>query len=176
MPNQENKEKVQKIEEDLEKTKAFFLADYSGLNVNAQQELREKVREAGGSLKVTKNTLLKIALKNQGYDISKLEENLQGPNIALFAIDNPIAPLKVITEFAKKHKKPEIKTGILEKEVLSLTKIEQLASLPSKQELLTKLVRGIQSPVYGLVNTLQGNNRKLIYALNTIKDKMDKSE
>ncbi len=171
MPNKKNIEEVKNLEEQLEKIQALFIANYTGLDVKAQQELRAKVKEAGGYLKVTKNTLLKIALKNKGFDVESLSEVLTNQNITLFATDDPISPLKAVVEFAKEHEKPEVKAGFLGKEVLSLDKIKQLASLPSKDELIVKLIRTIQGPTYGLVNVMVAPTRNLVYALSAIKDK-----
>ena len=171
MPNKKNLEEVKKLEEQLDQIQALFIANYTGIDVKAQQELRAKVKEAGGYLKVTKNTLLKIALKNKGFDVDAIADALTNQNITLFATDDPVSPLKVVVEFAKEHEKPEIKAGFLGQEVLSLDKIKQLASLPSKDELIVKLIRTIQGPVYGLVNVMVAPTRNLIYALNAIKDK-----
>ncbi len=171
MPNQKNLEEVKKLEEQLDQVQALFLANYSGLKVKDQQELRAKVKEAGGYLKVTKNTLLKIALKNKGFEVETLSEALTNQNITLFATDDPIAPLKAVVDFAKEHEKPEVKAGFLGKEVLSAVKISQLASLPSKDELIAQLMRTIRGPLSGLVNVMVAPTRNLVYALNAIKDK-----
>lgn len=173
MPNKKNLSEVKKIEEQLDNTQALFLADYTGLDVKAQNELREKVKEAGGELKVTKNTLLKLALKNKNIDADTISEELTGQNITLFATDDPIAPLKVVVEFAKEHDKPKIKAGILGKEIISMEKITQLASLPSKAELIATLIRQIQAPISGIVNVLSAPTRNLVYALNALKDKKE---
>ncbi len=173
MPNQKNLEEVKNLEQQLDQVQALFLANYSGLSVKDQQELRAKVKEAGGYLKVTKNTLLKIALKNKGFDVETLSEALTNQNITLFATDDPVAPLKVMVEFAKEHEKPEVKAGFLGKEALPLEKITQLASLPSKDELIAKLMRTIQGPMSGLVNVLSAPTRNLVYALNAIKEKKE---
>lgn len=173
MPNKKNLSEVKKIEEQLDNTQALFLADYTGLDVKAQNELREKVREAGGELKVTKNTLLKLALKNKNVDADIISEELTGQNITLFATDDLVAPLKVVVEFAKEHDKPKIKAGILGKEIISMEKITQLASLPSKAELIATLIRQIQAPISGIVNVLSAPTRNLVYALNALKDKKE---
>lgn len=171
MPNKKNTKEVKNLEESLNNVKALFIADYSGLDVKSQQELREKVKEAGGELKVTKNTLLKIALKNKGFDIDSMTESLEGQNITLLANSDAISPLKVIVEYAKNNEKPVIKAGFLGKEQLSLTSIKSLSELPSKSELLARLIGQIQAPVYGIVNVLTAPARNLVYALNAIKEK-----
>lgn len=170
MPSNKNQQALTDIEAKIDSAKAIFLASYSGLSVKDQQTLRAKVKEAGGELKVTKNTLMKLALKNRGIDTESIASELEGHNITLYAGDDPVSPLKVIVDFARDNEKPVLKTGLLGKEILSLEKIEQLASLPSKLELIAKLIGQIQAPIYGFVNILSGPTRSLVYALSAIRD------
>jgi large subunit ribosomal protein L10 len=173
MPNQKNLSEVKELEAKLAESSAVFLADYAGLTVKAQGELRNAVRAAGGDLRVSKNRLLKIALKNSGYDTDALQAELTGPNLTLFAANDAVSPLKALVEFAKANEleKPSIKTGVLGKEILSITKIKQLASLPGKNELIAKLMYTIKGPLSGMVNVLAAPARDLVYALNAIKEK-----
>lgn len=173
MPNTKNKSEVKALEEKLAGSSAVFFADYAGLTVKAQGQLRAKVREAGGDLRVAKNRLLKIAMKNSGYETDALSEHMLGPNITLFTGNDPVAPLKALVDFAKASEieKPAIKAGVLGKEVLSMEKVKQLASLPSKAELIAKLLYTIKAPVSGIVNVLAAPTRNLVYALSAIKDK-----
>jgi large subunit ribosomal protein L10 len=173
MPNTKNKTEVKALEEKLVGASAVFLADYAGLTVKAQGQLRDKVRAAGGDLRVTKNRLLKIAMKNNGYDTDAVSSELLGPNITLFTSSDPVAPLKALVEFAKSNEleKPTIKAGYLGKDVLSLDKVKQLAALPSKNELIAKLLYVIKAPATGLVNVLSAPTRNLVYALAAIKEK-----
>lgn len=176
MPNKKNVEEVKQLEEKLAGSTAVFLADYAGLTVQAQGELRAQIRAAGGELKVSKNRLLKIALKNQGYDTDALAPELLGPNLTLFTMDDPATPLKALVEFAKGNEleKPAIKAGVLGKNVLSLTKVKQLASLPGKSELIAQLMYTIKAPISGMVNVMAAPTRNLVYALNAIKESKSK--
>lgn len=173
MPNKKNVSEVKVLEEKLAGSSAVFFADYAGLTVKAQGTLRNAVRAAGGELKVTKNRLLKIAMKNKGYDTDAIASELVGPNVTLFTGNDPVAPLKALVDFAKANEmeKPTIKAGVLGKEVLSITKVKQLASLPSKGELIAKLLYTIKAPLSGMVNVLAAPTRNLVYALAAIKDK-----
>ncbi len=173
MPNTKNIASVKELEGKLETASAVFLADYAGLSVKAQSELRRKVREAGGELSVAKNSLLKIALKNKGYDVDTLSAELTGPNLTLFTTSDAVAPLKALVEYAKGTEllKPTIKGGYLGKEILSLEKVKQLAALPSKAELVAKLLGTLTNPARNLVGVLSAPMRNFVYALSAIKDK-----
>lgn len=170
MPSQKNLDEVKSLESAIADSSAVYLADYAGLSVNDQVELRAKVREAGGELKIAKNRLLSIAMKNRGLNPDDLGDNLTGPNITLFAGEDAVAPLKALVEFAKDHEKPSVKIGLLGQELLSMEKLTQLAKLPSKAELIARLIGQIQAPVRGIVNVLSAPSRNLVYALSAIKD------
>lgn len=177
MPNTKNIAEVKELTSQLESAQAVYLADYAGLSVNDQVELRARVEEAGGHLRVTKNRLLKLALdKHLGGLPREAEDFLRGPNITLFAGADAIAPLKAVVEFAKgtESEKPALKTGFLGTELLSLDKIKQLATLPSKQELIGKLLGTLTNPARNLVGVLAAPTRDLVYALAAIKDNKSK--
>lgn len=173
MPNQKNITEVNKLEEKIGSSQAVFIAEYQKLDSAAQADLRAKVIAAGGELQVTKNTLLKIAAKNHGIDVDKVSNEFEGPTITLFATNDAVAPLKAVVDFAKnmESEMPRVKVGFLNKEILTVEKVKQLANLPSKLELLGKLIGQIQAPVYGMVNILAAPTRNLVYALNAIKEK-----
>ena len=173
MPNQQNIQAVAELVAKLDKVSAVFLADYAGLKVSEQVALRDLVRAQGGTLTVAKNSLLKIALTNKGYDISALAKELTGPNLTLLANTDAVAPLKAMVEFATAHDKnlPRVKAGILGKEILSITKVMQLASLPSKNELIAKLLNTLSNPAANLVRVLSAPMRNFVYALSAISKK-----
>lgn len=172
MPSQKNVLEVKALEESLDAAKGVFLADYAGLSVNEQVDLRNKVRSAGGELKISKNSLLKLALDKKGLKTDEIAKELTGPNITLIAVEDVVAPLKVLVEFAKnsEKEKPALKTGFLGSELLTLTKIKQLADLPTKTELIAKLMGTLTNPARNLVNVLSAPTRSLVYALNAIKE------
>lgn len=173
MPNQKNLAQVKALETKLEGIQALFLADYAGLTVKEQRLLRSQVKAAGGELVVAKNTLLKIALQNQGYDAASLTPELKGQKVTLFAPSDAVAPLKALVEFSKANEKelPKIKAGVLGKEVLTVQKIMQLANLPSKAELLSKLLGTLSNPARNLVGVLVAPTRNLVYAISAIQTK-----
>lgn len=173
MPNQQNIKAVAELVERLDKVQAVFIADYAGLTVKEQVELRNKVRAAGGSVTVAKNSLLKIAMTDRGYDFASIEKDLTGPNLTLLAESDAVAPLKALVEFAKGNDKnlPRVKAGILGKEVLSMDKVMQLSSLPSKAELIAKLLGTLSNPARNMVGILVAPMRSLVYALSAINKK-----
>lgn len=154
---------VQNLIEKLKQAKAVVLADYHGLKVSQMAELRQNVKKAGGEFEVVKNTLL-----NRAADETKIKidpEVLQGPTAVLWAYEDQIVPLKALMDFVKVNDLPKIKFGLLDQVVTPLERIKYLANLPTKEELKVKLVRTLQSPLYGLNNALSWNLRKLIYVL-----------
>lgn len=173
MPNKQNIKAVAELVTKLDKVQAIFIADYAGLTVKEQVELRDKVRAAGGSVTVAKNSLLKIAMTDKGYDFASIEKELTGPNLTMLAENDAVAPLKAMVEFAKTNEKnlPKVKAGILGKEVLSMEKVMQLAALPSKNELIAKLLGTLSNPARNMVGILVAPMRSLVYALSAINKK-----
>ena len=172
MPAKIKYELVDSLKEKLSKTKAIFVAEYRGMTVAQSTALRKKVREAGGELKVSKNTLFKIAMKETGF-AELPEEMTKGPNIYALCYDDPVAVAKVLKEYAndKTQKAFILKGGLLENQQLTLAQVMALADLPSKEVLLGQVVRTIAAPLSGLVNVLSGTMRNLVTCLAQIRDK-----
>ncbi|MGI6697868.1 MAG: 50S ribosomal protein L10 [Clostridiales bacterium] len=160
---------VNEIKEKFQRAEAVVLVDYRGLNVAEVTELRKRFREAGADYKVYKNTLMTRALTELG--IEGLNPYLTGPNAIALGYDDPVVPAKIISEFAKDHDKLEIKAGMISGKVIGAEGIKSLASLPSKEVLVAQVLGGLNAPITGLVNVLQGNIRNLVYALNAIAEK-----
>jgi len=178
MPSQKNLDQVNAIKTNLEKSQSFIIADYSGLNSADQTALRAKTKAAGGEFTVTKNRLISIVLKQRLTNLPEtLKKALQGPNAVVFGYTDSVAATKAVVEFAKDHDNLKIKIGLLvgqegnQDQILSADQIKSLAALPGKPELLAQLVGQLNAPLYGLVNVLSGNTRKLVYVLAAIKDK-----
>ena len=144
--NLENKKKiVAEIVEKLKASKATILVDYRGLDVAAVTELRKRLREAGVEFKVYKNTLVRRA--TQETDLTAIDEHLVGPTAIAFSNEDVVAPAKVLNNFAKENEALEIKTGIIEGNVVTLDEIKELAELPSREGLLAMLLSVLQAPV-----------------------------
>ena len=157
MPSQkileEKKQIVSSLAEQLKSAVSGVLVDYCGLTVEDDTELRNKLRAAGVEYKVIKNTLTRFAAKEVGFD--ELDPVLNGPTSLAVSYDDPVAPAKVIADFAKGNEKLEIKSGFLDGKVISLDEIKQLANTPSKDVLIAKIMGSLNSPISALVRTLQ---------------------
>jgi large subunit ribosomal protein L10 len=171
MPNIKNQQQLDKLKAAIKNSKAVVLANYSGLSVNDQNQLRSAIEEAGGSFSVTKNTLMSLALQDLLGELpADLINALQGPNATLFMIEDPVAPTKALVQFSNDHEeKPEIKIGIMDGEMLSTVQIKNLAKLPGREELLGMLVGQLNAPISGFAQVLRANLQNLVYALNAIK-------
>jgi large subunit ribosomal protein L10 len=170
---EQKKQIVADIKESLSRAQSVVVAEYRGLNVGEQTELRAKLRDAGAEMKVLKNTLVKRATDEHG--ITGLDSYLEGPTTWVFSIEDPVAASKIMMEYAKTHKKLVIKGGILEKKVIDAKGIEALASLPSREVLLAQVLAGMQAPLSGMVNVLQGPLRKFVYALEALRKEREEA-
>lgn len=171
MPTPEKEAVVKEIQERLERGKAMIVAEYRGLNVQKITQLRRSAREAGVEFKVYKNTLMARAATALG--ITGLQKYLEGPNAFAFSYEDPVAAAKVLAEFTKNNEELQLKCGLLEGKVISVDEVKSLAELPPREVLLASLLRGMQAPLSGLVNVLQGNIRKLVYVLSAIQEKKE---
>lgn len=165
-PSQYNQNRFGQITDKVAKATSIVVADYTGTTVKEQVALRAAIKKAGGEFVVIKNTLLNIAV---GKD--KLTDSLHGMNAAVFAYGDPVAPVKALFEFHKKSEKLTIKQGYMDDRVLSNEEVVALSKLPSKTELMAKLLMILNSPATGMVNVLNAGPRNLVYALNAIKEK-----
>lgn len=141
-------EKVQVVSEiatKLRESQTTVVADYRGLTVAQATELRKQLREAGVDFKVYKNSLTRLATAQE--NLTELDAQLTGPNAIAFSKDDVIAPAKVLADFAKKNPALEIKGGIIEGKVVGAEQIQALASLPSREGLLSMLLSVLQAPV-----------------------------
>lgn len=163
--------KVAELKDLLSSSKGAVLVDYCGLTVAEDTELRSKMREAGVKYMVAKNTFIRIAAKEVG--VEGLDSYLEHNTAVAFSAEDPVAPAKILNDFSKDHKALEIKAGILDGKVIALDEVKALAELPSRDELLAKLVGSMQAPISGLVNVLQGTIRNFVYTLEAVRQKKE---
>lgn len=167
MPNLEEKQKiVDSIKQKIEGSKGIVLADYRGLTVSQVTGLRVELRNAGIEYRVLKNTMVRRAANEVGLE--GLDEFLEGPTALAFSPD-PVAPAKILMEYSKKNKNLKIKAGVVEGKVVGPEKVKDLADLPSREVLLSKVLAGMQAPLQGMVNVLQAPIRQFGYALEEVR-------
>ena len=136
---------VAEIKERITDSEGMILIDYRGLSVKEMQELRGNVREAGGDLKIYKNRLTIIGLRELA--MPTMDEHLVGPTAFVFTSEDPAAPAKAIVDYSKEHDALEVKAGFLENAVVSASEVKAIAALPSREELVAKLMGTMLNPV-----------------------------
>ncbi len=156
---EQKKAVVEEIKNKLDNSKTFLLIDYRGLTVSEITELRRSLREMGSDIKVYKNTLMNLALKDKNI---KLDDFMEGPNAYLFSSDI-IEPIKAVSKFAKEHPALEIRAGYIDQEVVDVNTIKKYADIPSMEGLLTMFAGG-------LIEHL----RNLSIGLNLYAEKLEK--
>ncbi|GFN23072.1 MAG: 50S ribosomal protein L10 [Thermoanaerobacteraceae bacterium] len=174
--NKQRQAKVAAVEEikgKISQSSALILADYRGLNVAEMTQLRRQLKEAGAELKVVKNTLTRIAARDAGLE--GLDPYLEGPTAIVFSFQDPVAPAKVVSGLARTKEEFKLKAGVLQGKIISQAEIKALAELPPREQLLAKVVGGLQGPLYGLVSVLSGPLRSLVYALEAIRQQKEAS-
>jgi large subunit ribosomal protein L10 len=171
MDRQTKKEIVDQLKGDLDGINAIFLCDFNGLTVDKDTQLRRTMRESGSNYAVVKNTLLKLAFN--GTDFSQVDDSLVGNTALAYNREDTVALAKVIRDFAKDNEKFKFKAGVVEGKIIDLNDLDALASLPPKEVLVSKLMYMLNYPVQGLVQTLSGVSRKLVIALDQIKQQKE---
>lgn len=164
----QKEESVKDLTEKFKKAKTVVFTDYRGMTMNQLSDLRNKLAAADAELEVTKNTLVTLALKEAGLK-GESDNVAEGPTATLFGFGDEIQPLKTLTKAIKDNQVGTIKGGFVNGDFLEALSINRLSNLPSKQELQAKVVGSLSSPLYGMVNVLQGNLRNLVYALDQIR-------
>jgi len=159
---------VTEVKEKLVEAKGSVLTDYRGLKVHELAELRRNLRVSGVEYRVYKNTLTKIAIKDIGLE--GLSPFLEGPTAIAFSADDPTIAAKLLHEFSKKHDSLKLKAGVVDGEIVDAAGIKAVAILPSREELLTKLVGTLQAPISNLVYMLNGPLSSFAAVLNRINE------
>ena len=143
---------VQAIAEDVKGAQSVVLVDYRGLTVAQDTAMRKELREAGVIYKVCKNTMMRRAF--EGTEFAGLDEYLEGPSAIAISKDDATAPARIICKFAKEAKALEVKAGVVEGNVYDANGIVELSKVPSRDELLSKLLGSLQSPITNLARVL----------------------
>ena len=144
---------VDKIAEEIKDAQSVVLVDYRGLTVAQDTELRKQLREAGVIYKVYKNTMMKRAF--EGTDFAALDEHLEGPSAIAISKDDATAPARILCKFAKNAKALELKAGVVEGTLYDVDALNELAKIPSREELLSKLLGSLQSPITNFARVIK---------------------
>jgi large subunit ribosomal protein L10 len=150
---------VQEITDILKNAKGVFITDFKGLNVEKMSELRNKCRQSSVEYRVVKNTLARIATKQAGFE--EMEAYFRGPSAIAYSFDDPVAPIRIVTEFAKKTEKPEVRVSLFEGAFYGPDRVKEIASLPPKEELIARLVSGFNIPIQEFTGCLSALLQKL---------------
>ena len=165
MKNRDQKQKdLEALKKEFEKSKNVFLTGYEKLTVNQDFNLRKTIRGAGGNYKVIKNTIAEKAA--QGTGASDLVKNLKGMTSMAWTDGDPVALAKALTKYAKDHPTFTFKAGMVEGRVIDVKSIAELAALPSKEEIFSKLLYVIQAPAQRLVTSINGVGRNLAVVID----------
>ncbi len=136
---------VEEISESIKDAQGVVLVDHRGLTVEEDTRLRKQLREAGVVYKVYKNTMMKRAF--DGTQFEDLNKHLEGPSAIAISKEDATAPARILSKFAKEAPALELKAGVVEGNYYDVDGIKSLASIPSREELLSKLLGSIQSPI-----------------------------
>lgn len=163
MPTKKKVDTVAELSDILGRSTLTILTDYRGLTVADLQNLRSQLRPVNAEVRVAKNTLARLAARQN--EMEALEASLVGPLALVTAFDDPVQPAKIVSDFARSSRILQIKAAMLEGQLIGAAQIEELASMPSRDVLVGKVVGGLSGPLYGIVGVLAAPMRSLMYAL-----------
>ena len=167
MPTEQKTEAIKDLSQQMTEAKSIVLADFTGLDVASVTQLRRSLRSASVDYRVVKNRLAKRAASDAG--LASLEEFFNGPTAMAFAREDPLEPVRVLQKFVDGGGKLAIKSGFMDGQVLAPEQVKDLASLPSRDELIGRVIGAVQSPLYGLASVCSGLLRNLVGVLAAIE-------
>ncbi len=165
----QKKQIVADLVDKMKNSASGVFVDYKGINVADDTALRKKLREAGVSYTVIKNTMARFAIKELGFD--DIEPIFNGTTALAVSENDLVAPAKILCDYAKDHENFTVKAGFVEGRTIEPAEVKALAALPPKEVLVAKVLGSMNSPITGLVTVLNGNIRGLAVALNAIAEK-----
>lgn len=167
MNKNDKSEIISEVRELIDGSSALYLTDYSGIPVSGITVLRNELRKEGVTYKVIKNTLFERALKESGK-YEKLGEYLSGMTGYAFASSNPVAPAKIIKKYFDANKKFELKACYIESQFYDGSRLTELATLPSKEEIIASILGSLNSPASGIVGAINAVFRDLVSVVDQI--------
>ena len=168
MPNDKNKQEIASLREKISKAKSIIFTNYVGLNSNNVNSLRQTMKTAGAEVTVTKNTLMKLALKEEKIKAAELENDLTGPTAIVFSYGDSIKSIKALFDFIKKNDLPKVKSAIFEGQYTDADRVQILSKLPAREQLISQFIGDLKSPLRGVVGVLNGVQKKFVYAISAI--------
>ena len=168
MPNVRNQAMMESIKADLDGVQAMWVVDACGLTVKETEALRRAIREAGATMKVYKNTIMRKALAE--LELVNMDEILEGPSAFVFCTGDVAAAAKAITEFAKENKNLEVKGGMMDGAFTTPEQVAAIASLPSKEELIAMVAGAISGVARGIAVCIDAVPSGLARAINQVAD------
>ena len=163
-------EVLQNLEEKFSRAKSVYFSMNKGVPVKKMTDLRKKLHKEGIDLVVAKKTLIRLAAKK--FNVPEISDEIMvGPIAAAFSYEDEIAPARVLYQFSKENETLELVGGIVGGAVMNKAQAKQLATLPSKQELLAKLVGSMKAPISGFHGSLAGVLRKFVHTVKAVHDK-----
>ena len=166
-PKPEKVEQVATISDLLDRSSGLFLTDYRGFTVAEKADLTRRLRAAGAEYHVVKNTLFRRAYGERGENADAL---LSGPTAVAFALEDPVAPAKIVLDFVREKKKGEIKGAVIDGKVIGVDAVKTLSELPPKEVLIAQVVGTIQGPVNGFVWGIQDLLAGFVRVVQAIHD------
>jgi len=166
---------LKNLEEKFARAKAIYFAQNNGLKVKKVTDLRKKLHKEGIDFVVAKKTLMKIAAKKNNLP-ELTDEMMSGPVAAAFSYEDVVAPAKLLYDFSKENENLQLLGALVEGKLVNKAMAKQLATLPSKMELLAKLVGSMKAPISGFHGALSGIMRKMVYVLKSLQDKQAASK
>ncbi|HVN48605.1 MAG TPA: 50S ribosomal protein L10 [Bacteroidota bacterium] len=170
MKRSEKEAIVAEVAERASRAVAMYFADFAKLTVAEETELRREFRKNGVEYTVVKNTLARKALETlSGYD--RMFDKLVGPTGIAFSYDDPSAPAKIIKKFSEKSGKFQLKVAVVEKQIYDGSKLAQLASMPTRKEIIASILGSLQAPISGVVGAINAVPRDLVSVIDAIEKK-----
>ncbi len=174
MPAPEKEAIVEELTNILSSSSGIFLTDFTGINVQSMTDMRRTLKESSISYRVVKDSLTRLAADKAG--LPQLKEFLTGPIAIAYTEGDPVAPARLLKKFATDTGKPTIKSGLVEGSFFNVDQIDALSKVLPKDEILAKVVQGVQSPIFRLVWALAGISSKLVRTLDAVAKKRQEED
>ena len=163
---------VDEVKQKIDRAKLMVIFDFTGIDANAMADFRKEIRKKDAEIKVIKNTILYRACN--GTELYDKIDIFKGPSAVIFAYEDIVAAAKALKEFLKENEKAKVKAGLVEGSYATPEKIDELASLPGREELLAQLLATMMAPVTNFVRVLNAVPQKAVMVLNAIKEEKEK--